>query len=119
MSAVSTRVNGNTILEVVVALIIISASIGLTGTFFSSVFNTSSRMIKQQAWYDINEQINHIKHHITAEPLEIDRGHYLLRIEVDIMDEEMGLAYVTVYGIDNKGMQLVERRFFFELEAAE
>lgn len=119
MSALFRKIRGNTVLEVVVALIIISASIALTGTLFSSVFNSSSRIIKQQVWYDVNNQINLIKHSGKAEVLEIDKGIYVLISEVDVWDESKGLVNIKVYGTDTKGKLLVKRRFFLEAENIE
>ncbi|HLW06259.1 MAG TPA: hypothetical protein VKY45_01750 [Marinilabiliaceae bacterium] len=115
MSGLLKKVPGGTVLEVVVALIIVSIAFGLTGTFFTSIFGSSKRMVKIQAWHDMNEHINRIRNSSSIESLEIDRGLYYLKTEVERLNEESGLSYVKVSSLDKHDVLIVQRKFFVDL----
>lgn len=119
MSKLLKKFSGGTVLEVVVALIIISIAFGLTGTLFSYTLGSSKRMVKIQTWYDMNVHINRIKNNCSIDSLEIEKGHYHLRTEFELLDEETGLTYVEVSSHDKQGGLIAQRRFYLNLGTLE
>lgn len=116
MSLKLINVKGGTVIEVVIALLIVSLSIALTGMLFASFFDASQRMVKQQAWYDVENYCNRLKLEKVIESAEIDRGPYTIVSNVEQVNEFAGVICIEVFGIDQDGDRIVMRKFYLESE---
>lgn len=101
-------------MEVVTAMVIISLSIALTGVLFANVFNSSKRMLKQQAWFKLNEigNITFINKDITE--IEIELSPLVIKKKSIVIDKERGLWLVVLEAQDQTGEVLTRRRLFIE-----
>lgn len=101
-------------MEVVTAMVIISLSIALTGVLFANVFNSSKRMLKQQAWFKLNEigNLAFINKDITE--IEIDLSPLVIKKKSIVIDKERGLWLVVFEAQDQTGEVLTRKRLFIE-----
>jgi hypothetical protein len=108
------RLKGSSLMEVVTAMVIISLSIALTGVLFANVFNSSKRMLKQQAWFKLNEigNITFINKDITE--IEIELSPLVIKKKSIVIDKERGLWLVVLEAQDQTGEVLTRRRLFIE-----
>jgi hypothetical protein len=108
------RLKGSSLMEVVTAMVIISLSIALTGVLFANVFNSSKRMLKQQAWFKLNEigNLAFINKDITE--IEIDLSPLVIKKKSIVIDKERGLWLVVFEAQDQTGEVLTRKRLFIE-----
>ncbi len=108
------RLKGSSLMEVVTAMVIISLSIALTGALFANVFNSSKRMLKQQAWFKLNEigNLTYINKDITE--IEIDLSPLVIKKKSFVIDNERGLWLVVFEAQDQTGDVLTRKRLLID-----
>jgi Tfp pilus assembly protein PilV len=100
MSIIS-KIRGSSIIEVVIALFIISISIALTGSLFTKVFQSSKRVLQQKAWYDLNEWSNQVKLTKDIKESIFVKDVYSLEKNALLIDESKGLWQVNMIAFKN------------------
>jgi hypothetical protein len=117
MPIIRKRLKGSSIIEVVTGLFIISLSIALTGVLFANVFDSSGRMLKQQAWFATNEWRSQVllTGNIVSE--EIDKGYYIINKESALVDETKGLWMINIEAFKPEGDILTSCKFFMEVDS--
>lgn len=107
--------NGSSVIEVVVALFLISLSIALTGVFFARVMDQSQRMMKLKAWYQLNEYCHktQLNQNTDSEVMETDL--LVLTRESVLLDEEKGLWETNLIVKDKRDKVLATRRLLWEM----
>lgn len=108
------RLKGSSLMEVITAMVIISLSISLTGVLFANVFNSSKRMLKQQARFKLNEigNLTFIDKDITE--IEIELSSLVVKKKSIVIDKEKGLWLVVLEAQDKAGEVLTRKRLFIE-----
>ena len=101
-------------MEVVTAMVIISLSIALTGALFANVFNSSHRMLQQQAWFMMNKIGNTALINKDIADAEIERSTLIFRKKSFAIDKDKGLWLVVFEAEDKTGKILARRRLLVE-----
>jgi hypothetical protein len=114
MQLIKIRIKGSSLMEVVTAMVIISLSIALTGALLGNVLNSSQRMLKQQAWFMMNEIGNNALINKDIADNEIDRNTLVFRKKSFAIDKEKGLWFVVFEAEDRTGKILARRRLLVE-----
>ncbi|MBR8534936.1 hypothetical protein KDU71_05135 [Carboxylicivirga sediminis] len=112
-------VKGSSIIEVVVAIFIISMSIALSGVLFNTVFSSSDRLLKQRAWYDTNHLVNEVITTKNTEPLILEKQLYTVSKQTQLMDEAKGLWLIQINATQGEDKLLASRRLYIEIPVNE
>lgn len=115
MQLISGRLKGSSLMEVITAMVIISLSLALTGVLFANVFNSSERMLRQQAWFIMNNISNKAVINKDITESEIDSNAIIVKKKSFAIDEENGLWLVVVEAEDRAGKVLARRRVLIEI----
>ncbi len=120
MSIALKRLKGGSLAEVMVALVIISLSIALSGTFMGNLFDSSNRMLKLKAWYAVNIWRNEILLSGDIEATEIDASGYRLVKTSALVNDEKGLWLIQIVAVKDSSFKedqlITESQFYLEKE---
>ena len=100
-------------------MFIISLSIALTGLLFSQVFASSDRMLKQRAWFELNEWRGQIIINKDTENEMVKKESYVLVKESTLVDSEKKLWLINIVAKDDNDKIIMERKFFIETNGSE
>lgn len=103
-------------IEVVVAMFIISMSISLTATLFASVFGSSQQYLKQQAWFAMNQWVNDCRKLRDTSPLSKDFDVFVLEKTVVEENAAAGLWQIKFEAFSPQGKLLVYRTILLEAD---
>jgi Tfp pilus assembly protein PilV len=109
------KLKGSSIIEVVVAIFIISLSIALSGVLFNNVFSSSDRLLKQRAWYDVNQMLCQAELSKDTEAFIIEKNHYTLSKQAQMIDESKGLWRLQIEARQINEKVLAIRRIYLEI----
>ena len=109
------KIKGNSIIEVVVAIFIISMTIALSGVLFNNVFSSSDRMLKQRAWYEVNRLLSETLSTKNTEALLLEQDHYTVTKQSQIVDEAKGLWLIVFEAREPDEKLLVARKVYLEI----
>lgn len=115
MQLISGRLKGSSLMEVITAMVIISLSLALTGVLFANVFNSSERMLRQQAWFIMNNISNKAVINKDITESEIDSNAIIVKKKSFAFDEKNGLWLVVIEAEDRAGKVLARRRVLIEI----
>ncbi|MCW3787901.1 prepilin-type N-terminal cleavage/methylation domain-containing protein [Plebeiibacterium sediminum] len=124
MSIINAKIKGNSLIEVIVAFVIVSLSIALTGTFLSQLLDEFNRFQKQKVWYDLNLLKNQTIKSQNTETIELIEHNYKIQKNVELVNEVKGLYLVELSAIevtnnrimDEKKEPLFFYRFYVEVD---
>ncbi len=123
MSLVNVRIKGNSLIEVIVAFVIISLSIALSGSFLSQLLDEFNRFQKQKVWYNLNLLKNQTVKTKNIESIEIVEQNYMIQKNVEVVNEVKGLYLVELSAMkvinnsimDDKKEPIFLYRFYVEV----
>lgn len=110
------RVRGNSIIEVVVAILLISLSMALSGVLFASLFNSSERVLKQRAWYEVSQIAHHTRWTADMEAVVVEKQGVQIQKKTERLDEDKGIWLVIIQAMDTQQKHLAQRRFLMQIQ---